>query len=99
MATQNFRVIFEPEKEGGYHAYCPTLRGCHSYGETLDEAKKNIAEAIEAYLESLAKHGEEIPKLTREWLSQSTLAKQSKKAPLRESFVIWKSLPPTLSKS
>ncbi|MFZ5366127.1 MAG: type II toxin-antitoxin system HicB family antitoxin [Patescibacteria group bacterium] len=61
MVTQNFRVIFEPEKDGGYHAYCPTLRGCHSYGETLDEAKKNIAEAIEAYLESLAKHGEEIP--------------------------------------
>jgi len=61
MVTQNFRVIFEPEKDGGYHAYCPTLRGCHSYGDTLDEARKNIAEAIEAYLESLAKHGEEIP--------------------------------------
>jgi predicted RNase H-like HicB family nuclease len=61
MKINNYRVIFEPEKEGGYHAYCPALRGCHSYGDTLDEAKENITEAIEAYLESLAKHGEEIP--------------------------------------
>lgn len=61
MKTKDFRVIFEPEKEGGYHAYCPALRGCHSYGDTLDEARENITEAIEAYLESLAKHREEIP--------------------------------------
>jgi predicted RNase H-like HicB family nuclease len=45
-------VVFEPEDEGGYHASCPELRGCHSYGETLAEARANIAEAIALWVES-----------------------------------------------
>ncbi len=47
-----FEVIFEPEEEGGYHVFCTVLKGCHSYGKTKDEARKNIAEAIELWLES-----------------------------------------------
>lgn len=58
--TYRFRVIFEPEEEGGYHAWCPSLRA-HSFGETLDEAKTNIQEAIEVAVESLLAHGEEVP--------------------------------------
>jgi predicted RNase H-like HicB family nuclease len=49
-----FEVIFEPEEEGGYHVFCPVLKGCHSYGRTKAEARKNIAEAIELWLESAA---------------------------------------------
>lgn len=59
--TFNFTIIFEMEEDGSYHAYCPTLSGCHSYGATIEEAKKNIKEAIEAYLGSLRKDGEAIP--------------------------------------
>lgn len=33
-----------------YHAYVPSLIGCHSQGKTIDEAKKNIREAITGYL-------------------------------------------------
>jgi len=29
---QNFEVILEPEDEGGYHVFCPALKGCHSMG-------------------------------------------------------------------
>ena len=47
-----FEVIFEPEEEGGYHVYCALLKGCHSYGKTKAEARKNISEAIELWLES-----------------------------------------------
>ena len=35
---QDFEVILECEDEGGYHIYCPVLRGCHSYGDTREEA-------------------------------------------------------------
>ena len=59
--TYNFTTIFELEDDGSYHAFCPTLPGCHSYGKTLEEAKKNVKEAIEAYVESLVKDGEPIP--------------------------------------
>ena len=56
-----FEVVFEPEEEGGYHVYCPLLKGCHSFGETKQEARKNIAEAIELWLESAEELGISIP--------------------------------------
>ena len=45
------KVILEPGDEGGYTVYVPSLPGCISEGETLDEALENIREAIELYLE------------------------------------------------
>ena len=46
-----FRVEFEPSHEGGCTVYVPTLPGCISEGDTVDEAVRNIREAIELYLE------------------------------------------------
>ncbi|MFZ2522178.1 MAG: type II toxin-antitoxin system HicB family antitoxin [Minisyncoccia bacterium] len=46
-----FSVIYEPAEEGGYVASAPSLPGCYSQGETLEETKKNIQEAIGVYLE------------------------------------------------
>jgi predicted RNase H-like HicB family nuclease len=45
------QVVLEPSDEGGYTAYVPTLPGCISEGDTVDEAMRNIREAIELYLE------------------------------------------------
>lgn len=53
-----YTILLETEEEGGYHAYCPRLPGCHSQGETIEETLANIREAIEVYLESLLVHGE-----------------------------------------
>ncbi len=46
-----FKVVLEPSEEGGYTVYVPSLPGCISEGETVEEALKNIREAIELYLE------------------------------------------------
>ena len=59
--TYRYTTILEPQADGGFHAYCPALRGCHSEGDTLEEATANIREAVEAYIESLVAHGETIP--------------------------------------
>lgn len=59
--VQNFEVILEPEGEGGYHVYCPLLKGCHSYGATKEEAIEKIKEAIELWLESARELGIKIP--------------------------------------
>jgi predicted RNase H-like HicB family nuclease len=59
--SQNFTVILEAESAGGFHAFCPALKGCHSEGETEEEAMSNIQEAVELYLESLRAHGEPVP--------------------------------------
>ena len=46
------KIVFEPSDEAGYTVYVPSLPGCVSEGDTLDEARKNIREAIELYLEA-----------------------------------------------
>jgi predicted RNase H-like HicB family nuclease len=43
-------VILEPSDEGGYTVHVPSLPGCISEGDTVEEAMKNIQEAIELYL-------------------------------------------------
>ena len=55
-----YDVVFEEAEEGGYTIYVPALPGCISEGDTFEEAKKNITEAITAYLESLAMDGKEV---------------------------------------
>lgn len=52
------RIIIEQDEDGVFVAQCPALPGCISQGKTREEAQANIKEAITAYLESLAKHGE-----------------------------------------
>ncbi|MEK6959891.1 MAG: type II toxin-antitoxin system HicB family antitoxin [Nanoarchaeota archaeon] len=46
------KVILEPQEEGGFTVYVPSLPGCVSQGETRAEALKNIKEAIELHLEA-----------------------------------------------
>ena len=45
--TQHFPIVIEMDEDGMYIVSCPMFSGCHSYGETIDEAMANIAEAIE----------------------------------------------------
>ena len=56
-----YRVIIKADEDGVFVAECPSLPGCISQGSTRDEAKKNIAEAIAGYLESLKARGEPVP--------------------------------------
>jgi predicted RNase H-like HicB family nuclease len=58
---RKYRVILKPDENGGFLAECPDLPGCLSEGSTRAEAKRNIADAIQGYLESLKKHGEPVP--------------------------------------
>ena len=61
----SFSVIYEAASEGGYVAFVPALPGCHTQGETLEEAEANIREAIEVYLKSLIYHNDSLPKESR----------------------------------
>ncbi len=56
-----YTVIFEPAEEGGYVARCPALPGLVTEGDTLEEAREMVKDAIRGYLESLAKDGLSIP--------------------------------------
>jgi antitoxin HicB len=62
MRYYTFEIVVEKEAEDeGYSAYSPTLPGCFSNGKTIEEAKKNIREAVRQHVESLIAHEQSIP--------------------------------------
>jgi len=61
MKTINYRILLRKEPEGGYTVMVPSLPGCVTYGETIEEAIEVAKEAIELYIESLKGHNEEVP--------------------------------------
>lgn len=58
---KSFPVVLLPQPEGGYFVQCPTLPGCYSQGESVEECLDNIREAIELTLEDMASRGETAP--------------------------------------
>lgn len=48
-----FDVIILEDESGGYVAFVPSLPGCHTQGDTLQELMDNVKEAVELYLETL----------------------------------------------
>lgn len=61
---ENFAIVVHEEPEGGFWAEVPALPGCYSQGETIDELKANVREAIERVLEVLGTQGKQPEPLT-----------------------------------
>ncbi|MGC1122672.1 MAG: type II toxin-antitoxin system HicB family antitoxin [Candidatus Methanofastidiosia archaeon] len=59
--TLAYRVLLRNEPEGGYTVVVPSLPGCVTFGDSVEEAITMAKEAIELYIESLRAHKEEIP--------------------------------------
>lgn len=78
-----FRVVLEPSDEGGYTVYVPSLPGCISEGDTVEDALANVQEALELYLEPVEDdRAVEMGLLVRElvlegWLGGGAAAGQS----------------------
>ena len=56
-----YTVLIYQAEEGGFWAEVPTLPGCYSQGETIEETMSNIKEAIEAHLLALRDEKEGMP--------------------------------------
>lgn len=75
MKTYTFRTIIEPDENNTFHGYAPALPGCHTWGKTLEETRKNLQDAMRAYLASVLEDGEPIPQdIGYETLETVTLA-------------------------
>ena len=61
ITEYRYTVVFEPAEEGGFVVTVPALPGLVTEGDSLEEAREMVKDAIRGYLESLRKHGEEIP--------------------------------------
>lgn len=62
MRIYTYRVIIEPDEKNTFHGYVSALPGCHTWGETIEETKKNLKDAIRAYIASLFADKKPIPK-------------------------------------
>ena len=51
MKKVKLPVIIERDEDGYFIVSCPLFKGCHTYGETLEEAMENIKEVIDLCLE------------------------------------------------
>ena len=60
MKSYTYRIIIEPDGEN-YHGFVPALVGCHTYGSTIAETKKNLHDAMSLYIEHLREKGTLIP--------------------------------------
>ncbi|HYV90500.1 MAG TPA: type II toxin-antitoxin system HicB family antitoxin [Chitinophagales bacterium] len=45
-------AVFQPAEEGGFVGYVEEVPGINTQGETLDEVKSNLTEAIELFFET-----------------------------------------------
>ncbi len=67
MKSYVFKVVVEPdEHEDGrpaFRAYCPALEsvGASTWGDTSEEAMKNIGDVLHMIVDELAEEGKEIP--------------------------------------
>ena len=56
-----YPVVFEREEDGRYSVFAPDLPGCASWGNTREEAREHIREAIELWIESAKADGDPVP--------------------------------------
>jgi predicted RNase H-like HicB family nuclease len=61
--TREYMVVFE-KGAANWSAFSPDIPGCGSLGDSLDETRNNVREAIEVYLDESAKAGEPLPEAT-----------------------------------
>jgi len=53
--------VIEEAEDGSYSAFVPDLPGCTTSGNTADEVRLNIKDAVDTYIESLREHNEPVP--------------------------------------
>ena len=57
MTKFTFPVLIEGDSDG-YFAYCPSLQGCYTRGDTFEEALVNIEDAVRLHVEDRLAKGE-----------------------------------------
>ena len=50
VSPMTLRAVIHTAEEGGYWVKVPALPGCVSQGETIEEIRSNVREAIEGWL-------------------------------------------------
>ena len=74
MKVYNYTVVFEPVDEGGYNVIVPAIPEICTFGDTLEEAKAMVEDAIKCYIESALIAKELIPEDREPSISQVAIS-------------------------
>ena len=61
MRQYTFRVIVEPDENNTFHGWVPALPGCDTWGDSLEETRANVRDAIRGYLAVLSEDERPVP--------------------------------------
>jgi predicted RNase H-like HicB family nuclease len=80
MAAQmKYEVVFEPDEGGGWHVYIPAVRGCRTWGRSLEAARRYIREALATCVDVLGVDADEIAR-DAEFIERMKLSPATRKA-------------------
>jgi len=60
-ANAAYAIVIERADDGSFSAYVPDLPGCTACADSVDELRRDIAEAVRLHIDSLRRHGETVP--------------------------------------
>lgn len=60
MKTYGYTIVIDKDEDGKFLAICPSLQGCYSEGDTLEEAKELIEDAIKLHIQDRIENGEAV---------------------------------------
>lgn len=59
--ASQYPILIERAGDGGYGAWAPDLPGCVALGDTIEDAEREMRDAIDLHIEGLKREGEAIP--------------------------------------
>ncbi len=59
MEKYKISVVIEKD-ENGYFAFCPSIQGCYTQGDTYEEVLENVKDAIKLNIEEMLAEGKEV---------------------------------------
>lgn len=85
----SYRVILERDESGAWIARVPSVRGCHSYGRTLEQARTRIREALELWVDDAAeadlRFEIRLPRSARDRIRRARIAREQSTRAQREA--------------
>ncbi len=62
---RTYSIVVDPDDKGGFTVTVPSLPGCITQGDTIEECLEHAEEAITVYVEELKASGRDIPNETQ----------------------------------
>ena len=60
-SLESYTVVLRPDDNGTFVAYVPAIEGCHAWGQTLDEARRELMNVFDMIRDEYEEEGKALP--------------------------------------